>query len=372
MIIYLTFNDTPSGIYSSQVIDVVKFFRAELKQSIKLVAFISLRGFFKNRKKIKQEMTDALVVPMYPGIANWRVNKYFLSLLLRWFKVDKVIGRSVIATNLAMLSKAKKVIYDGRGAIGAEWREYSVVTHPTMLNEIDELESNAVINSHYRIAVSQQLVNYWHNHFNYKQENHVVIPCTINKQFEDLEISEKNVIQQRNKLGYQSDDIVMVYSGSVAAWQSFELILNFATKTLHGNPKLKFLFLSDINTHVSELIKAFPNRVSCFKVAVHQVPQILMACDYGLLIREDSVTNQVASPVKFAEYLACGLKVIISPKLGDFSDFVLSEQLGVFYNSITKLKKPEILEKTSIQNLAIKKFSKHAFLKHYQSLVNLN
>lgn len=372
MIVFLTFNDAPSGIYSSQVIDVVKFMRTELKQSIRLVAFISLRSYFKYRTKIKKELPEAIVIPMFPGIANWRMNKYTLRLILLFLNAENVIGRSVIATNLAILSKAKKIVYDGRGAIGAEWREYAVVTHPAMLNEIDELEKNAVLNSHYRIAVSQQLINYWNKEFNYHKQEHVIIPCTINKQFVNLDLSEENILQQRIKLGYGTEDILLVYSGSVAAWQSFELILNFATKTLHGNPKVKFLFLSDINTHVSELIKAFPNRVSCFKVAVHQVPQILMACDYGLLIREDSVTNQVASPVKFAEYLACGLKVIISPKLGDFSDFVLSEQLGVFYNSITKLKKPEILEKTSIQNLAIKKFSKHAFFEHYQSLVNLN
>lgn len=372
MIIYLTFNDTPSGIYSSQVIDVVKFFHAELKQSIKLVAFISLRGFFKNRKKIKQEMTDAFVVPMYPGIANWRVNKYFLSLVLRWYKVDKVIGRSVIATNLAMLSKAKKVIYDGRGAIGAEWREYSVVTHSTMLNEIDELERNAVINSHYRIAVSQQLVNYWHNHFNYKQENHVVIPCTINKQFEDLEISEKNVIQQRNKLGYQSEDIVMVYSGSVAAWQSFDMIINFATKMLHQNTKVKFLFLSDCNQLIAEMIKAFPNHVNCFKVSVHEVPNILMACDYGLLIREESVTNQVASPVKFAEYLACGLRVIISPKLGDFSDTVQADQVGELYHFVKDITNSSIFQKQHIHNLAITKFSKNCFHNDFQSLITFS
>jgi hypothetical protein len=41
VIFYLTYNEAPSGIFSSQVIDVVKFIEANCNTKIKLVAFIS-------------------------------------------------------------------------------------------------------------------------------------------------------------------------------------------------------------------------------------------------------------------------------------------------------------------------------------------
>jgi hypothetical protein len=38
----------------------------------------------------------------------------------------------------------------------------------------------------------------------------------------------------------------------------------------------------------------------------------------------------VASPVKFAEYLMGGLQILISPRLGDYSDLVDKYNLGTF------------------------------------------
>ena len=46
------------------------------------------------------------------------------------------------------------------------------------------------------------------------------------------------------------------------------------------------------------------------------------------MYRESSVTNQVASPVKIAEYLSCGLKIIISKNLGDYSEMIEKYNLG--------------------------------------------
>jgi hypothetical protein len=36
-------------------------------------------------------------------------------------------------------------------------------------------------------------------------------------------------------------------------------------------------------------------------------------------------TNKIASPVKFAEYLTCGLNIIISNNLGVYTDFTLKK-----------------------------------------------
>ena len=55
-------------------------------------------------------------------------------------------------------------------------------------------------------------------------------------------------------------------------------------------------------------------------------------CDYGLIIRDESITNQVSSPVKFAEYLYAGLKIIISSNIGDYSKFVLDNDCGFLDN----------------------------------------
>ena len=50
--------------------------------------------------------------------------------------------------------------------------------------------------------------------------------------------------------------------------------------------------------------------------------------DVGLLLRDDLPVNRVASPTKFAEYCLCGLPVLTTPYVGDFSEYVRQFSLG--------------------------------------------
>lgn len=373
MFFYLTYNDSPSGIYSSQVIDVVKFINLELKAQIKLIAFISIRGFLGNRKRIRIESPNAIVVPMFPGVHRWMNNSFFLEMLIWFYKPHTIIGRSVFATQLALRAKRKnkikKVVYDGRAAVKAEWEEYNVITNKDLLNSIFELEKQCVLQADYRISVSQSLVTYWEQKFNYKYRNHVIIPCTINSVFESIAITNETVLKNRKALGFSNKDVVFVYSGSVAAWQSIRLMIDFIKTVLQKNTLHKMLFLSELTPEIQQLKTDFPHQVQCKKVLSNEVPQILVSCDYGLLIREHSITNQVASPVKFAEYLACGLDVIISDQIGDYSNFVQEKNCGFLYKQFSKIETVSIDKKLFNQKLAKEYFTKRSFEHSYSLLL---
>lgn len=372
MIFYLTFNDAPSGIFSSQVIDVVKFFESELNLPIRLISFISVRGFFLNRKKIKYEMPTAIVLPMFPGVHRWRLNKFTLRIVVAILKPTTIIGRSVFATQLALLVRKNKtqlkVVYDGRAAVKAEWDEYNVVTNPQLVSSIYNLEKQCVLETTNCIAVSNELVNYWRKDFGYNTQNFVVIPCTLNLVFEKVVISKEVISENRRKQNFNSDDIVFVYSGSLAGWQSIDLIYDYLKQLLDSNSKHKVLFLSDMDSIIKKLHNAFSNQIYCKKVSPSEVPNLLVACDYGLLIREKSVTNKVASPVKFAEYLACGLDVLISEELGDYTEFVKQNKCGFIYSENPSLKIVEMDKKQANQKLAFQYFTKRAFKNCYAKL----
>ena len=131
--IYLTYADPPSGVFSSQVNDVVNYLNKNMNAEIRLVTFISLRGFGKNKMKIKNEVAGAIVLPMLPKANYWKfsIAVFFLVCLLLGEKV--VIARGVLACNVALGVKKtgmiKKLCYDGRGAIAAEWEEYKVAPY---------------------------------------------------------------------------------------------------------------------------------------------------------------------------------------------------------------------------------------------------
>jgi glycosyltransferase involved in cell wall biosynthesis len=234
------------------------------------------------------------------------------------------------------------------------------------------LEKEVVLNSDYRIAVSNQLVNYWKEKFEYRSDKHAVIPCTLNKIYEEAIISNESIANVRESMGIKNDDIVFIYSGSIAGWQSFDLLYSFIKPVLNLGSKFKIIFLSDLDGNIQKLKNEFESQVFCKKVSQNEVPQYLIASDYGLLIREETITNRVASPVKFAEYMACGLKVVISDNLGDYSKLIDEDSmLGCRIKSgLLDFPKINEVEKTKIRNKGLEIFSKNNYKEKYSILIS--
>ena len=148
--IYLTYNDAPSGIYFSQVTDVCRFMNQKLHANIQLVALISRRDFLQNKRKIKAQLPDAIVIRMFPKVKFWKMNSWILFFLFLFLDSSKVMARGAFACNLALRMKkksmVKKVCFDGRGAYTAELNEYDVVGVESVKKEIGEVEKDAVLN----------------------------------------------------------------------------------------------------------------------------------------------------------------------------------------------------------------------------------
>jgi len=379
--VYLTFNDAPTGIYIGQVIDVVKFIRKEFDIDIKLVSIISVRGYFHNRKIIKTCLPYAIVLPMFPKLRNWYANRFVLYLLSIFIDFNSVIVRGIFACNLAFYlsdkGRTEKVCYDGRGAVTAEYEEYDVVKDAHIKKQVRTLEKKSVQNANISIAVSSKLVQYWQEKLGYKNSNHIIIPCTLSSDFQIRTIEEVIEIykQIRSELGYTERDVIFVYSGSVSGWQSFELANHFLRHLFSKGKHYKVLFLTKDNVRVRILKKEFPNQIMIKWLEHDQVQRYLCACDYGLLIREKSVTNNVAAPTKFAEYLASGLKVLISDNVGDYSDFTRQHDCGYilqdyksnpFFEPLTEKERENMI---NLADMYFNKKSKYNLAK-YKLLVN--
>ncbi len=351
--IYLTFNDHISGIYKGQVIDVLYALNKVNKSEIRLISFFSIRYYFQQRKKLKNLYPNSVSFPMFPKLRNWKWNTLFLKLFIK--KEDVVICRGVFAANIAFKAFNKaKVIYDGRGAISEEFKEYNVGGFSS--NEIlEKLERKAVLESFFRIAVSNKLVEYWESKFGYNFDNHIVIPCTLSS----IDSNIKFTIT-REDLNFSNDDIVIVFSGGTGLWQSYSLMLDFLEKFLLSNSKIKVLLLCKENSEIDDFVKKYKERIYINWVSFSVVSSYLDLADYGIVAREESVTNFVSSPVKIAEYLSCGLKILISQNIGDFSKFIFDNKLGYILeqNNNQKLSVVSELEKKRIRTIAQKFFSK--------------
>jgi hypothetical protein len=342
---YITFNDTPSGIYQSQVIDVVKYLSDLGDIEVQLIAFLPYSNFKENKKKIKIQLPNATVLPIWAGITRWRKVKPLLRLLNK--RNGIAICRGPIATELS-LGCFRKVVYDGRAAVKAEVEEFDVTGNKQLGEDFIKAEKNAVLKSDYRIAVSTKLVKYWQNEFGYLGDKHIVIPCTLTSKASG-QIDET----------YNREGIKLVYSGGAGPWQSFDLVTKLIREKLKSSANISVLFLTKENKGIDDLIKEFPERCERKWLDHCKVFSALSCCDYGILIRDQNLTNKVASPVKFAEYLNAGLKVLISENLGDFTQFVKKNNCGeIVGNKIEELKYINKIERKRLNRLSKDQFSK--------------
>lgn len=358
-VVYLTFNDQPGGIYYSQVIDVCRFYRDELNISISLVAFVSLRNFSSTKALIQAKWPDAHVLPMWPGVANWKRNAWMLKRKLKKIKAELVIARGPFATVLAQKCDGVKVCFDARGAYVPEFKEYDVSSGQLSESEVRSAEQQALMESESAIAVSEALVGYWKDEYGYKGNKHVIIPCTLSR-------------HQHVDLTADHQYIKIVFAGGTGKWQSLHLIDHYLLNLFESNRNVHLTVLAKSLPENLQLKNRFPERVEQRWVREDEIVKELAKFDYGWLVREQTVTNKVASPVKFAEYLNSGLSVIISEQLGDFTSFVINQRCGIVVGDkpLQELKPISAEQKASNRALAQTYFTKEEFKDRYLHVVS--
>jgi glycosyltransferase involved in cell wall biosynthesis len=358
VIFYLTFNDAPSGIYKSQVIDVASLMETLSGETVKVVAFVSARNFKEHKAWILKNRPGSWVAPMFPGIDHWNKNQRVLRWMLRHDSRPKIVARGPLACALALNAfEHARIVYDGRGAIAAEHEEYDVFGSSETGKTIGVIEKQAVMTSFSRIAVSNALVQYWNDSFGYTAQRHTIIPCSLSDHF-TRPIQDKGL---RSAWNFNDTQVVLAFSGSLSGWHSFDSLKGVLKDALNQQEALAVVFFSQPHAAIEELMQAYPGRVRREWLNHNDVPAALMACDYGLLIRDRNTTNRVSSPVKFAEYLACGLPVIISPEIGDFTSFVEENDCGeVLLDVFPILTRPTSNRKEAIRKLALLHFSKYS------------
>jgi len=366
--VYLTFTNEYSGVYQSQVIDVCRYVEESLGPRCVVVSLVSVRAYRRERRRLRGACSRSVILPMVPGVRNWRWNVLLLLPVLLWCRSDVVIGRSEFATNLGLMlrrmGRVRRVVFDGRSARAAEAEEYDVGGRPVFApSEIRVLEEKAVLESDYRIAVSTDLVGYWTREYGYTGTDHAVIPCTVGERTPAVDS-----VPTRQELGLDEEQTVLVYAGSSAQWQSFEVLDQFAAEALQTWSDAALLLLSDCDVERLECARRFPDRVINKWVPPSEVLDYLALADYGLLLREPSTTNRVACPTKFGEYLQAGLQVVITNGVGDLSTFVREKKCGVVLDSVRsapRLARVDAVTRRRNTDLARQYFDKKAYREAY-------
>jgi glycosyltransferase involved in cell wall biosynthesis len=263
-------------------------------------------------------------LPMMIFSSAWQ-----LYLLNRKHSISTLYVRGIWGAIIARLAfpffDGPELIYDFRGDIVAE-AKYTGTSGPRLL-VLRLLTQLAIRSANSHMSVSREGARKLEK--TYRSSKVTVIPSSTDIQkFESAHESRSEI---RAKLGFEDDDVVLVYAGGLARYQMIPEMLSVWAEL--AQPGIKFLLLTSKqpghNIGTSELDALIPDGTIVQSLDPEDVPAYLAAADIGFLLRQPDPLNSVASPVKFAEYIAAGLAVVTSPALDDASTQVTENELGV-------------------------------------------
>ena len=355
---YFLYDEGYSGVIDSQALDVVRFYNDQTHHNAVLIASLPFRTHRTVLTKFKESLPESVIsmisLPQKLQPILFTIETVRLSALIKKSQVDVLICRNAIACFTALAAKAfytgekfPQICYDGRGALMAEACEFDV--YPQYLKRfLLRAERAAVLNADYRIAVTEELVEWWRSEYGYAGNRHSIIPTTLSTRAEQFDPGPSRPIW-RKRFGFTPEDLVLAFAGGKADWQGLDYWLPMMHEWLENIPNLKLLLLAPPHPEIVRLTDSFPNRIINTFVSHGEVLQALAAADHGVMWRENNITNKVASPTKFSEYLQAGLNIITNDGTAT-GRLVRTLQLGICIDPHYESQYSDILKRSKQKN----------------------
>jgi glycosyltransferase involved in cell wall biosynthesis len=268
------------------------------------------------------------------GYDVWAGTRY-ASRLVRSKQIEMVHARSHIPATIALRLKRRfgvKMIFDVRGLMAEEyadaghWRKDSVPYRITK-----SVEGRAFAAADGVVTLTERiwpLLKQWDGLRN-REVAHEVIPCCA-----DLELfsfSQEDRSRRREELALQ-DRFVVVYGGSIDGWYLTESMADFFVTMRKQRSDAHFLWLTPSrHERVHDLMSTRGLGESDYTVLAlnsRDMPSYLSAGDAGLAFIKPCFSKLASSPTKYAEYLGCGLPLIINAGVGDSDVLITREKVG--------------------------------------------
>lgn len=174
-----------------------------------------------------------------------------------------------------------------------------------------------------------------------------VIPCCVDlKRFKiDLEKS-RNEMREKLKI---KDRFVIVYVGSFGGFYMTKETADLLHAAKKNDPQTFALILTQSDPEmIAPLLRErgfSPEDYFIQKVKPAEIPNYLCTADAALSFIKPSYSKLASSPTKNAEYLACGLPLIVNDKVGDTKEQVEDDRTGVVISEFSDAEFENALKK---------------------------
>jgi len=208
-----------------------------------------------------------------------------------------------------------------------------------------------------------------------------VIPCCVDTDlFNRDTVSYYEVNNKRNELGFNENDFIISYLGSIGTWYLLDEMLNFFKIYLSKNLNAKLLFITKDSC---EMIKSRCKLVgvdSKYVVIVSSdrksVPIYLALSKFSIFFIKPAYSKISSSPTKQGELMAMGIPVICNAGVGDTAWIVNNYKSGLVVDDFSETSYINLTKKMSnynfgedeLRNGAIEYFSLDKGVREYAKI----
>lgn len=356
-ILYLSTEGVTSSVYLSQVYSVVT---SLTKRGIP----ISLLVFQSIRVRWSIKLIRRLFAPgiyFFPSAA-FRINLVMLALVIRFKRITIIHCRNPLAAFMALKVRDSyfpelKIIYDVRG--------YPEGEHEDRRHEFAMMNQALFTDEQIRYSfVSRRLVDVYEKEYSVNLDGRYAInPSAYDDDVYSL--GDESAYHSKS----DTDSIRLIYIGGNQGYQNIDAIIDF----VQSAPNF-------ILTLITQKPISLPNNivriVAYSGLSPADVYKQAKSCDYGLIFRDNSLFNLVATPTKITEYLASGLRVLAIGNAGAYTEDILHDPiLGTVVADVNRLSEvslsiPSFSERKLIAEWACTHYSKSINLERYLKLYN--
>lgn len=347
-ILYITYNGSGEPIFQSQVLPLIcclaqKGYKVHLLSFERKGTDTGIGAILKENGIQWHKLRYHKRPPLPSTVFDIMMGALYGTRLVKLYNIDLIHARQVVCAFMGYLIKKLarvKLLYDMRGKFAEEklshgWKpngiKYRLVKFcdNLLLKNSDGL---VVLTSHHYEEIKDNQVALKHKPLLEK------IPCSVDvKRFQfsaDKRVSLRRQLQLDNKF-------VLVYSGSLGTCYFFNEMLDFfkTAKDYFNNQAFFLLLINNIFPEIHSSVKDKGIADSDFRV-IHvqseEVPAYLSVADTGIYFI-NSYMKSTSFPIKFGEFLSCGLPVILNAGIGDTDRIVREHGVGVVIERFDKI-----------------------------------
>jgi glycosyltransferase involved in cell wall biosynthesis len=338
-VVFLSYDGITDPLGQSQILPYLFGLSSNKNYKITIVSFEKIKNHLQNKdvilNKLKENNIDwiPLKYTKYPPIISTLWDIYRLKKVVNKLKVkglDLIHCRSYI-TSLVILRFKKKYntpfIFDMRGFYpdervdGKIWSLKNII-YKKIYNYFKSKEKEFLQFSDYTISLTEngkKEISSW----NLPNQSKIkVIPCCTDENL----FKTKNIQNVRSELGFNKDDFIISYVGSIGTWYMLDEMLDFFKCLQIKKPNAKFFFITkDDPQLILEKAKNKDIEISSIKIqpsSREMMPSYIGASNFSIFFILPVFSKKASSPTKMGEIMNLGIPIICNSGVGDVDEIM--------------------------------------------------